>query len=72
MAQRLGTLVRRFLLSAKHHHHAACGVEFDDHVRALIRDPEVVVLVHLHRVRERPGIQVVSDLAKEFSVDGEL
>ena len=43
MLQRRGVLVGRFLLAAEHHRDAALRREFDDHVRALVGDPDVVV-----------------------------
>ena len=49
-----------------------CGIELDDHVRALVGDPDVVVLVDAHGVRERPGVEVLADLAHELAVCVEL
>ena len=72
MAQRLGPLVGGFLFAPEDHHHAALRVELDHHVRALVRYPDVVILIDLHRVRERPGIQMMADLANEFAVGAEL
>src|SRR5215472_3504180 len=50
-------LVRRLLLAAGHHRHAALGVEANDHVRPLVDGPDVVVLVDAHRVGIRPGVR---------------
>ena len=66
--QRPGAFVRGFLLAPEHHRHPALGIELDDHVRAFVRGPDVVLLVDPHRVRERPGVQVVADLANVFAV----
>ena len=57
-----------FRLAAEHHHDAAFRVEFDDHVRALVGRPDVVVLVDAHRVGIRPGVEVLADLAQERAV----
>src|SRR6185295_5724744 len=54
------------------HRHVAFGVELDDHVRALVDGPDVVVLVHAHRVRERPRVEALADLADELAVLVEL
>ena len=48
MAQRLGPLVRGFLFAPEDHRHAAFGIELDHHVRALVCDPNAVILVDLH------------------------
>ena len=63
---RLG-LVRRFLLAAEHHRHVPFGVDADDHVRALVDGPEVVVLVEADGVRVRPGVEALADLAEELA-----
>ena len=44
------------------------GIEFDDHVRAFVRGPDIVLRIDLHRVRERPRIEIVADLAQESAV----
>src|SRR6266851_5605217 len=72
MFQRLRALVRGFLLAAKNHNHAALGVELDDHVRAFVGDPDVVILVDFYRVRERPGVKIVANLSYEFPVPAKL
>ena len=72
MAQRLSPFVRGFLFAPKDHQHAAFRIELDHHVRALIGRPNVVILVDFHRVRERPGVEIVADLANEFAVGIEL
>ena len=59
-------------LAAEHHHHAALGIELDDHVRAFIDGPEVVLRVDSDRVREGPGVQVVADFAHELAILIEL
>ena len=63
---RLG-VVRRFLLPSEHHRDVAFGVDADDHVRALVDGPEVVVLVEADGVRVRPGVQPFADLAEELA-----
>src|SRR6185295_10076337 len=45
-----------FLAAAEDPEHAPGRIELDDHVRAFVDGPDVVVLVDAHRVRERPGI----------------
>ena len=72
MLPRLGVFVRGFLLAPEYHHHAALRVELDDHVRALVDGPDVVVLVDADVVRERPRVQVLADLADELAVRPEL
>src|ERR1700694_3622922 len=68
---RLG-LLRGFLLAPEHHLHAAFRIELDDHVRALVGGPEIVVLVDANRVRERPGVETFADLAQIRAVAIEL
>src|SRR5438876_386994 len=65
VAQGVGPLVRGFLFAPQDHRHAAFRIELDHHVRAFVRDPNVVILVDLHGVCERPGIQMMADLANE-------
>src|SRR5690242_16978375 len=72
MFQWLCAFVRSFLLTAKDHGHAPLGIELDDHVGALVGDPDVVVLVDLHRVRKRPRIEVMPDLTYELSLRTKL
>ena len=57
---------------AEHHHDAALGVELDDHVRPLVHDPDVVVLVDADRVRELEAVEALADLADEVAVLVEL
>src|ERR1700745_3802599 len=64
--------IRGFLLAAKDHHHAAGGIEFDDHVGAFIGGPDVVLRIDFHSVGEGPGIKVVADFADETAVGAEL
>ena len=47
--------MRRLALAAEHPLDAALRVELDDHVRALVDDPDVVLLVDADRVGVRPG-----------------
>src|SRR5260370_39529150 len=43
-------------------------MELDDHVGAFVGDPDVVVTVDSNGVSERPSVEIVADLAEEFSV----
>lgn len=45
MRQRSGLLVRRLLLTSENHGYPALGTEFDDHVRAFVGHPDIVVLI---------------------------
>src|SRR5712664_3607128 len=72
LLERFGAFVGSFLLAAEDHDDAAFGIELDDHVRAFIRDPDVVVLVDFDGVREGPGVEVVADFAEKFSVGSEF
>ena len=67
MPERLGA-VGRFLFPPEHPHDAALRVEPDDHVRALVDGPDVVVPIDAHAVRLRPGIETIADLANERAV----
>jgi hypothetical protein len=70
--ERLGAFVGGFLLATEHKRDTAFGIELDDHVRALVRDPDVVVFVDFYGVREGPGIEMAAHLAEEFSVGTEF
>ncbi len=71
--ERMGVGVGGFRLAAEHHRDlAVLVVELDDHVRALVGGPDVVVLVDPHRMRERPGVEVLADLADELAVRREF
>src|SRR5580704_7671045 len=72
MFPRLRALVRSFLLAAEHHHHPAFGIELDHHVRTLVDRPDIVVLIHPHRMRKRPRIQVLPNFTNVLSVGTEL
>src|SRR5216684_3328402 len=67
-----GAFVGGFLLASKDHDDAAFGIKFDDHVRAFVGDPDVVVLVDFYGVREGPSVKVMADFAEKFSVGSEL
>ena len=60
--------VERFLLAAERHRDAAVGTELDDHVRAFVGHPDVVVLVDTNRVREAGGVVVRAPLLHELQV----
>ena len=72
MFERRCVLVRGFLFASEHHLDPALGIELDHHVRALVGDPDIVVGVDLHCVRERPGIKVVADLPQIIAVGVKL
>src|SRR5262249_44834326 len=60
-------VVRRLLLPSEDHRHPAFGTEADDHVRALVDRPEVVVFVKAHVVRVGPGVETLADLFHELA-----
>ena len=70
--QGFGSFVGRFLLAPEHHHHAAFGIELDDHVGAFVDGPEVIVLVEADGMREGPGVEIVADFANVLSVGPEF
>src|SRR5476649_2791387 len=72
MLERTGLLIGRLLLAPEDHRYAAVGRELDDHVRAFVGDPDIVLAIHLDHMRERPGIEVAADLADEPAVGCEL
>ena len=65
-------IVDRFGLAAEHHRHVPLRVELDDHVRAFVGHPDVVVLVDADGVRERRGVVVRPPLLDELQVRIEL
>src|SRR5436190_22461908 len=67
MPERLGA-VGRFLFAPEHPHDAALRVEPDDHVRALVDSPDIVVPIDAHAVRLRPGVETLADLPHEVAV----
>ena len=64
--------VERFLLAAERHGDAAVGTELDDHVRAFVGHPDVVVLVDANRVGEARRVVVRAPLLDELQVLVEL
>src|SRR5262249_8884816 len=44
------------------------GIKFDHNIRALIRDPNIVLRVDLDRVGVGPCVQVVSDLSHKLAI----
>jgi hypothetical protein len=70
--KRNGVLVGGFRLAPEHHDDAALGIELDHHVGALVDGPDVVVLVDLHDMPVRPGIQIPADLADIAAVGREF
>src|SRR5438034_8347703 len=59
-------------LASENHLHTACLIEHDDHVRAFVDSPDVVVLVYPDRVGFRPPIKALADFAKEIAFGTEL
>ena len=70
--QRTRGFVGGLLLATEDHDDAAGGVELDDHVGALVGDPDVVVFVDADGVGVGPGIEIVADLAKVGAVGGKF
>src|SRR5207302_891818 len=70
--RRSGFFTGAFLVAAERHRPPPARIELHHHVRALVRDPDVVAAVDAHRVAERPGVQVPADLAHELAVAVEL
>src|SRR5262249_51510085 len=60
-----GVFVSRFLSAAKAPDDSAGRVDFDDHVRAFVDRPDVVVLVDAHRMGESPAVKTLADFAHE-------
>ncbi len=60
-----GELLERIGPLAEHHQDFAVRVELGDDVRAFIDGPDVVVLVHAHRVREREAVAARAELLDE-------
>src|ERR1019366_3953190 len=63
---------RGFLAPPEHHGHASGGIELDDHVRALVRHPDVVLAVDANGVGEGESVQVLPDLSNERAVSSEF
>ena len=72
MLPRLRLIVGRFLPASEYLRHASGRIELDDHVRALVDGPDVVVLVDAHGVRERPAVEALADFADELALRSEL
>src|SRR5205807_9969923 len=70
--QRFGAFIRSFLLAAEDERDAAFGIEFDHHVRALVGDPDVVLLVDFYGVCKRPSIEMMANFAEKLSVRAEF
>ncbi len=68
MAKGMGALVGGLRFAAEDPGHPALRIEADDHVRALVRRPQVALRVEADRVGEAPGIEVVADLPDEAAV----
>src|SRR5213079_164060 len=65
-------VIRGLLLAAEHHYYASLRIEFNDHVRTLVGNPDVVLAIDFDRVRVRPRVEVVADLAHELAVRAKL
>src|SRR5947209_1770437 len=72
MRRRPGLYVSRVLLASENHGYTALGIKFDDHVRALVGHPDVILLIDLDGVRIRPGVQVVANFSQELPLSVEL
>src|ERR1700754_4865194 len=72
MLEGAGVLVGGLLLTAEYHKHAPLWIELNDHVRSLVRYPDVVLGVDLNGVAVRPGIEVVTDFTNVLAVRAEL
>ena len=57
---------------AEHHHDPSGGIELDDHVRSLVDDPDVVLRIDAHAVRELEAVAPFADLADVAAVLIEL
>src|ERR1700758_311536 len=70
--RRTNGIVDRLRFSAHGHHHAAFWIKFDDHVRAFIHYPDVVLRVDAHGVRLNKPIESLPDFADIFTILIEL
>ena len=70
--RRLDRAFDRLGTAAQHHHDPPFGVELDDHVRPLVHDPDVVVLVDAHLVRELEAVDALAPFLDEGAVRVEL
>src|SRR5262245_48808093 len=64
--------VRGLLFPPEDHRHVAGRIEANNHIRALVDRPDVVVLVHSDVVRVREAVQILPDLTDELSCLVEL
>src|SRR3989449_186628 len=67
-----GRVVMVFGRKQEDHNDTAFGIELNDHVGAFVGSPNVVVPDDLDGVGEGPGVEMVANLAEEFSVAREL
>ena len=58
-------LIERIRAFAEHHHQLPVRVELLNDVRALVDDPDVVVLVHANGVAERIPVALLAELFDE-------
>src|SRR5260370_37193513 len=65
---RFGALIGSLLFAAEGHNDVTFLTEFDNHVRAFVGDPNVVVPIDLDGVGKGPGGKMMADLAEKFSV----
>src|SRR5215467_523530 len=65
-------LLDRLGAPTEHHQHFPRWAQLDDHVRALVRHPEIAVFVDTDGVRERESVEILPDLANERAIGTEL
>ena len=68
----VGTRTDRLGLAAEDHQHAPVGTELDDLARALVDDPDVVLRVDAHAVRDQEAVDALADLATKLPLAIEL
>ena len=61
-----------FLSAAKDHQHAARFAELDDHIRAFVDCPDIVVSIDPHAVSKGPCVKTLADFPDEFSLGTKL
>ena len=59
--------VERLRLAPDRHDDAAVGIELDDHVRAFVHHPDVVLAIDAYRVGEDEPVALLADLADELA-----
>ena len=64
--------VRRLAFAAKDPIHMPLGSESEDHVGALVHDPDVVLGIDAHGMSIGPGVEIFTYLADEIALGIEL